>query len=186
MKKVLLIAMAITLCAGAAMADHLGIYTDQVATACTFSGPYPAAPATVDLYVVHRFSAGAKGSDFKVVDASGLIPASQTLLGTPQYLALGAWNTGWVIGYAFCYNGDIPVAKLSFYAFAPPADCASISIAADPNAAQGEPLAIDCSDAENIATGGVFHFNPNGTCTDCGEPNATQESTWGKVKALYR
>lgn len=188
MKKVLLIAMAITLCAGVAMADHIGIYTDEVATACTLDNPLPAFPSTVDLYIVHRFSAGATGSDFKVLDNSGLLPASQTLLGTPQYIGIGSWTNGIVIGYAFCYTGDIPVMKLSFYATAPAATCASLSVVADPNVAQGEVLAVDCNNAEQIATGGTFHFAPDSSpeCNDCGEPTPVKQSTWGQIKALYR
>jgi hypothetical protein len=184
MKKVLLIAMAITLCAGAAMADHIGIYTDVVATSCTLSSVLPF-PTVNHVYVVHRFTAGAKGSSWKVIDASGLIAASNTLLGTPQYLKIGEWNTGIIVGYAFCYFGDVPVMDLGFYAIGTPAVCASLTVVANPNQLQGEVVAIDCNDAEHVATGGVFHFNPNDTCLDCGEV-ATKQSTWGNVKALYR
>ncbi|HEX5132506.1 MAG TPA: hypothetical protein VFX92_08470, partial [Candidatus Krumholzibacteria bacterium] len=67
MKKVLLISLAIMMVAGSAMADHIGIYTDQVGTldACTIVPPQF---APFSLYVVHKLSTASTGSEFMITD----------------------------------------------------------------------------------------------------------------------
>jgi hypothetical protein len=187
-----MLAMAVMLCAGSAMAvDHIGVYSDNVnMDQCYLSNPLPAFPNVITLYIVHKFAdlhGGTSGSQFKVVDGSGLFFNGAAAIA--PFLTIGNYNTDWTIAYASCKNvGALPIATLSYFATAVPAACAQILIAPAPSAISGQIEAIDCNDVSAIATGGSFHFSPDGSCSDCDEPhpNAAKTSTWGNIKSLYR
>jgi hypothetical protein len=179
MKKVLMLALAITMVAGYAMADDIGIFTDQVGgTNCEYTatgiGP-------LDVYVVHR-TTGATGSQFKLVNSSSWSFNASVLGG---YLAIGDAFVDLSLAYGGCLAGpSLAVVKLSGFTFPFPAPpCGQISVVAAPN--KPGVIAVDCGFAELPATAGKIVFGNDGTCP-CIEPNATEESTWGKVKSLYR
>ncbi len=206
MKQVPWIVLAFTLGAGAAAADHIGVYPDEFASEACLNVPGPF-PRTLDAYVVHRFTAGSIGLSFRVVDDNtGMVPVSQTLSG-PQYVSSGSWDTGWVICYGSCYAGDVPVAKLTFSVPGAPPTCSSLMIVANPDVTQGTPVAIDCADEENVATAGRLTLNSDESCAciitargvretprhgpvalyaSACTPNPVRSGTWGRVKALYR
>ena len=189
MKKVLIFAMALTLCAGAAFADHIGLYTDQTGLTgnCT-STPTPGAPYAV--YVVHKLnSGGSKGSRFKV---TGLVPAPAGTFYTGYSMLNGFINingpdVGISCAYGFCdLAQDFGVLALNFFVTGAIPACSQLSIIADPIEAAGTVVVADCDDVVFSATGGTFFFSATGACAGCGEPNAVEQSTWGKVKSLYR
>jgi hypothetical protein len=163
MKKVLMIFLAVMMLAGAASADHLGIYSDQAASGCTLVAPGGFVPFSI--FVVHRFTAGATGSQFAVQDASGQAATGFAALGGP----------------------DIPAVQLNYSAVGNPTPCGLVKVIPAPSGG-GIIKYTDCNFAEIPATGGQFWFNSGTSCNDCDEPTpvATEESTWGKVKSLYR
>jgi hypothetical protein len=188
MKKVLLMAMALTLCAGAASADHFGLYSDIAGTSCVLAAP-PVGPPGFAVYVVHKFNAGAGAAQFKVNDTTGFFATSQA---TIAGLALGTWNTDWSIAYgAACLQGDLKIADLNFLYFGTALSCAtSMEIAPAPTAPiPGAITLVGCGGEFEAATGGRVYFGPTGnTCVDpsgC-DPTGVAETTWGGVKALYR
>ncbi len=178
-KKVLMLALAIMMIASYAMAgDHMGVYTDQAGTTCEFSAT---AVGPVDLYVVHK-TTGATGSQFKVVNTMDWTFNASVLNG---YLAIGDAFTDLSLAYGSCLVGpDLPVVQLSGFSFPLPGKtCGFLDIvAAD---VPQKLLTVDCTFAEVEITGGRLSFNNDGTCP-CGPVTATEESTWGKVKSLYR
>lgn len=186
MKKVLLMTLALTLCASAALADHIGVYQDQGGTNCVMTQFVPF-PATNAMYIVHKFNPGATAAQFKVADTSGMIPASQT---TP-FLALGTWNTDLSLAYGGCLIGDVVLMTLNFYVTAPPATCAqTLEIVPAPTTpVPGSIALVDCATPSgNLkpASGGRMFF-VNG-CVDpsaC-NPVGVSSTTWGGIKALYR
>jgi hypothetical protein len=190
MKKVLLMTLALTMCAGAAMADHIGIYADQAGMTCYLSG-LVTPPGNNAMYIVHKLNPGSTAAQFKVTDATagGLFPTTQT---TP-YLALGTWNTDWSLAYGGCVVNDHVLATLNFLWFGSPLACHQ-TLTIDPAPTSPVPGAValvDCSvpDAQlKTASGGrAFAGVPEDSCpASCNEPNATENSTWGQVKALYR
>ncbi len=188
MKKVLMMAMALTLCAGAASADHFGLYSDLAGTSCVLAAP-PAGPPGFGVYVIHKFNAGGGASQFKVIDTTGFFATSQS---TIAGLQLGTWNTDWSIAYGnACLTGDLNIATLNFLYFGSPLSCGNLlEIAPAPTSpVPGAISLVACDGSFEAATGGRMYFGPQGnTCvapTGC-DPNATAETTWGGVKALYR
>lgn len=181
MKKVLMLTLAIMMVAGSAMADQIGVYSDLQGMNCVGSVAL-SVPATV--YVIHHSDAGATASEFKVQDDSGLLNIGAVLPGS--FIAIGAWNTGVSVAYTACVGaGPILVYTLTYLALSPPGPCLGLSIVPDPAEANGIVKIADCGFLEIPASSGRFFFNPDGSCP-CVEPNPTQESTWGKVKSLYR
>jgi hypothetical protein len=191
-----MLAMAVMLCAGSAMAvgaDHIGIYSDNVnMNQCSLQA---ASFVIYDVYVVHKFAAtnhgGAKGSQFKVVNNTTMTNTGAAPIA--PFLQIGAWNTDWTLAYAVCQNSDaFPIAKLSFGFFSPPPaqipPCAPLLIVPAPSAISGQVESIDCNDVSAVATGGSFHFQPDASCAACDEPTQvpTHTSTWGAIKSLYR
>jgi len=184
MKKVLMFALCLSLCAGAAMADHLGIYADAAGTSCYKPAPYAFPPTLNNLYVVHKLNPGSQAAQFKVLDASGMFLSSAAV--TPPYLLIGTLTAGASVAYTSCVVGDHVVATLGYFFFGTVNPCGKVSIVPDPaHVPATDIVTVDCGFNEKIATGGSAYFGPD-TCGDCGEPNATEARTWGTIKALYR
>ena len=189
MKKILMLAMALMLCAGAVSAHHVGLYTDQTGLTqnCTAT-PTPGGPYAV--YAVHKFNVGGtKGSRFKV---TGLVPAPAGTFYTGYSMLNGFINInppelGISCAYGFCdLAQDFGILQLNFFVTGAIPACAELSVIADPIEAAGTVVYADCDDVVFSATGGTFHFTADGTCLSCNEPTSVQQSTWGKVKSLYR
>jgi hypothetical protein len=182
-----MLTLAISLCAGAAMADHIGVYTTALGADSDCQLDSYVAFAPFNVYLVHKFNeGGSTASQMKVNDLSGLQPLSQS---TP-YLALGTWNTDYSLAYGGCVIGDHTLATLQFLAFAPsgPVNCAGgLQVVAAPTSPIPGAIAYVECDFETVTpmSGGNFYFG-TGTCPNgCGEV-ATAETTWGGIKALYR
>ncbi|MCI0452190.1 MAG: hypothetical protein L0Z51_07340 [Candidatus Latescibacteria bacterium] len=188
MKKVLMMALALTMCAGAASADHFGLYSDVAGTSCVLAAP-PVGPPGFGVYVVHKFNAGAGAAQFRVTDTTGFFATTQS---TIAGLALGTWNDDWSIAYgAACLQDDLNIATLNFLYFGGPLAC-NTNLAIDPAPTSPIPGAIslvDCGGGFKAATGGRMYFGVTGdSCVDptgC-DPLGVAETTWGGVKALYR
>jgi hypothetical protein len=66
-----------------------------------------------------------------------------------------------------------------------PPPCSTINAVPAPDAWTGTIEVVDCADTKLIGRGQWVVINRDETCWWCGEGYPTQESTWGKVKALY-
>lgn len=187
MKKVLMLALALTMCAGAASADHIGIYGDQAGGNCWLTG-LVAPPGSNSFYVVHKLNVGSTASQFRVNDTSGLFATTQTF--PAGYLTIGTWNTDLSIAYGGCVIGDHVVATLSFLWFGAPANCGqTLAIVPAPTSPiPGEVALVDCavpSGNLETATAGTGYLLPGCVTGSC-DPNAATTSTWGQIKSLYR
>src|SRR4030095_15872272 len=98
MKRLLLLLSCLLVISSTAMADHIGVYSDATGESCDLGAPGQFNPNAA---VVHKFSAGATGSRFKVV-----FPAGTAFFGfnTP-YVPVGALNTDLSLGYGTCLSG---------------------------------------------------------------------------------
>ncbi|HEX5133567.1 MAG TPA: hypothetical protein VFX92_13910, partial [Candidatus Krumholzibacteria bacterium] len=145
--------------------------------------------APFSLYVVHKLSTASTGSEFMITDPNltGWSYSGSSVLN--GFLSIGSATTGLALAYGGCLAGPaISCVAINMFGFsATGAVCGRIDVVPSPTAG-GIIKIVDCEFIEFPATGGTAYVNPNGTCSDCNEPqpNATEESTWGKVKSLYR
>jgi len=190
MKKVLLMTLALMVCASAAMADHVGLYADQGGTNCALVTLAPA-PTLNPVYMIHKFNAnGATAIQYKVTDTTGLFFSNAAF--NPVFLVIGTYNTDLSVAYTSCLVGDVLVGTLNYFWFGNPiSGCgASDTIEAAPTSPiPGAIATVECDLATVTAiTGGKLWVGPNAATCPGGpcDPLAAQENTWGGVKALYR
>lgn len=164
--------MCALMIASVAMAvDQIGVFTDALGTSCNLGNI--AGQFSSSATVMHRYTPGATGSRFKIN-----FPPGTAFFGMPtQYVSIGVVQSDISFAYGGCVSGSIIIGQInaiyqSGVGQVVPADSFS------------DILFTDCSFAEKTATGLKFSVGPPGP--DCVEPIATEASTWGSVKALYR
>jgi hypothetical protein len=97
-------------------------------------------------------------------------------------------NAGVAFAYGSCITtGVIYLARITFTCMGEvvPPPCSTINAVPAPDASTGTIEVVDCADTKLIGRGQWVVINRDETCRWCGEGHPTQESTWGKVKALY-
>jgi hypothetical protein len=166
MKKVLLLMVAVLMISSVAMADHLGVYADCSGASCSLAPGFTSTAA-----VVHKFTLGATGVRFKVTLPAG---SSFFSFSTP-YTPVGSMTSDLSVGYGQCLVGTICVGNI--VAILNPGTINVLPADTFPNI-----LYTDCVFAEKSATGGDAYVGGTGDCHEV----ATEQSTWGQVKALYR
>jgi len=168
MKKVLLLTLAVLMISSVAMADHLGVYSDCTGSSCLVAPGFQSTTA-----VVHKFSLGTTLSRWKVTVPAGSNVFSFTTQNS--YPALGTATTDIAVAYGTCLTGSFCVG--TFAAIWAPGEI-QVTIA------DGQSMIIyaACDFGEHPATGGSAWVGVPGDCREV----ATEQSTWGSVKALYR
>jgi hypothetical protein len=178
MKRALLICCVITACASMAFAGAgaIGVYSASDGTNCNFTdspGGY------IPVYMVHTNSTGATASEFMLVR-----PAGWTFLGSiPVFdLNIGTPEAGIAISYEACKIGSFLVYQNNYLGDGTSPTCSNtvyVTAAPDKPGVQ----IINCTEGREYSDGGAGVVNGDGTC-DCNVP--VEETTWGKVKALYQ
>jgi hypothetical protein len=167
----------------------LGWYDDQVGTDCDLFVPSGAVPA--EWWLVHSICTNVEGVTFKtvappscltflfggVITTWGPPPGNET---TP-WLTIGGYSTEIGFSYQSCIDGPIILARLD--GLGPTSsDCCSLSV--DPGTLQGF-LCRGCGQPSiPIDIGVISYFQGDATC-ECVVPIALEESSWGRIKALY-
>jgi len=169
MKKVLLLTLACLMISSVAMADHLGVYSDCTGSSCLLAAGFNNGATAV----VHKFSLGATYSRWKTT-----FPAGSNVFGfTTQnsYPFIGNSATDISVAYGTCISGSFCIG--TFTAILAPGEVVL-------SAADGQPTVLwaDCDFGEFAGTGGSAWVGLTGDCREV----ATEQSTWGSVKALYR
>ena len=165
MKKVLLLMVAVLMISSVAMAGHVGIYTDGTGSSCSFA---PAFNPAVN--IIEKFSLGSTGIRFSMNPGANMIFGFNT-----PFVPVGALGSDLSLAYGQCLNGSIVLGTALM-------QLTGGTMQIIP--AQGFPNIIftDCSFGEYPATGGTAYVGTTGNCNEV----ATENSTWGQVKALYR
>jgi hypothetical protein len=168
MKKVLLLMVAVLMISSVAMsAPHYGVYSDCSGSSCSLVAGF-----TQTIALVEKFSTGTTGCRLKVA-----FPAGTNFFGfTTPYVPIGTLTSDLSLGYGVCLTGTNCLGTIAAIL----APGTAQVLAADTFA---NIIYTDCSFGELIGHGGTAYIGGTG---DCNEPNATQPSTWGQVKALYR
>jgi len=182
MKKfVLITAMLLAIAATPVLAqvEGLGLFADQAGLNCEVTD---AVEGIKRVYVVHLNSVGATGSEF-LVDTSASTMALIVAAVPAGFLSIGNSDTGISIAYQECRVGTFLVLTLTFDNFGTTAPCSYLHMLEDPNAVPPVRIWNDCFSFPHAFPGGQAIVNANGTCP-CDV--ATEATTWGTIKALYR
>lgn len=187
------IALAIALSAGTASAQgyggHIGLYSDSPGYSdCNLT---EAIYVTNSIYVVHTVVAQAYTAQFAVIHNW-----DNTIVGSVSYegnLAVGDIYEGVTVTYIGCQPLPHLLAVLRFIPLSPTPECTFLVVVPDPAVASGQIEVVDCDSNVLYATGGYACINMPLCCVIgggipdyCELPVATEATTWGQVKALYR
>jgi hypothetical protein len=190
MKKVLLLGLAIMLCASMAygQAGVVGIYADQAGTTC-FINPHTPGGYSLTVYLVHTLGGNATGVGFDMTSGGGFVgsPAFSTI--TIPFVAAGApWGaTGVGVGYGSCIATPIMVYSFLFNTTAEPA-CSYLAVGDAPLTAVFVGVEVnDCNlpfANSLLAPDTKFFLNGDqGSCGQCAVP--VLKKSWGKIKSMY-
>lgn len=179
-------------------AETLGVYVDEVGENCWLMD----VPGPHAVYVMCRFSQGATGARFRVEYSSAF---TGTLLSSssPWLNVTGDPTTGATVMFDnHCLFGTFTVMQLNFMFVGGSPNCSWIRTAKHPLSVAIGPEVFDCA-FQSVYTKWEGTHITNTAPTEC--PNdidweehthfcrpywnptvATESSTWGAVKALYR
>lgn len=169
MKRFVLVAMALMLCASMAFAQQsVMVFSDLGGASCSWTD---AAPALQPVYVFHTNTAGATAGEWTLVP-----PASWSYLGesSPFTLVIGSSINGISISYQACLFGTFQLSTVNFFSSGLEGPCTLFGI-------EGIQI-IDCAQGREFPDGGHGIVNPDPSC-ECDVP--VEETTWGGIKALY-
>ena len=186
-KRSLLIAFCLVLCASTAFAQRglgsIDVFTDLTSFSCDFTD-------TGGLLQVHVFVTHANDGT-TAAQWMMKIPSAWTYLGTtsPFQTVIGDPLNGISIAYGQCLTGDFLIATVNFLGDGGSPVCSHIRIVPDPTAPSGLIEIVDCQTEPEkwlFYPLGVGVVNGDARCPCGGWPWPVQETTWGKVKALYQ
>ena len=167
--------ICLTSAPGTVEGAHLSIYSDPALTQCTLSD---ASPRVSSVYVAETTDA-ATGVRFRVAPSPGF--TGVWLGDSSPYQPIGSSQTDLSLGFGACLAGKFLVLTLTYQLFGT-STCSELAIAP----AVGFPVSIcvPCAGETPCVGDQPLHVNCSGSF-DCG-PLATESTTWGKVKSLYR
>lgn len=167
MKKVLMLMVAVLMISSVAMAGHIGIYTDASGSSCVFATGFNS-----NVHIIEKFSPGTTGVRFKMNPS-----ASQVFGFNTPFVPVGSLTTDLSLAYGQCLASPTVLGTVIM----------QLNASTTPmqiQAADGFPFILwtDCNFGELPGTGGIAHVGQSGNCGEI----ATEQSTWGQVKSLYR
>jgi hypothetical protein len=189
MKKALDVVLAITLVgiivsSATAQVPNIQVYFDpahsQVQTVCG-----PVGTLTTLYVVMNNWNMNVTGVDFSINYSPGLIWLADNLPNPATQTSIGQSPTGIAIAYANCCflaAGDDPEVLLPLVLWSPSCTCdgpaMAVVVGGYTPLGKTQPTAVRKEDFQEFGGVGM-------TSIICGDV-ATEPSTWGKVKALYR
>lgn len=177
MKRLLIFALGFLFVSSAAFpqAGHIGLYSDASFTDCELIDNIPEVKT---VYVVHKYTPGATGSQFDIGSGGGFncIWIAETSIDT-RICDPGPCP---YISYGGCLASDIVVKVLTYFCQGISAPCAYLQIV--PKEGNTVIVVYDCDSGALVGNGGIMYVNADGSCF-CRVPS--EETHWGKIKALY-
>lgn len=160
----------------------IGLYADAAATSCNLvPGGF------LQVHVIHMRHTGMTASQF-AAPAPGCMNA--VYLGDQ-----GMWPTqignsqdGVSLGYGACLTAPTYLMVINYSVEGDVDPCCLYPVLPDPHAPSGEIVGVDCSNNLTGIGGGtaVVNANPGCSCSDGGDPVPVVETTWGRIKTMYR
>ena len=172
----------VCLVAGLAHGDTIGLYADPSGMNCNII----ASAGVVNVYVVHVTS-GATASEFRAPKPACWNGA--TWIGDQDpfggvCIGCGDSQTGRSRAYGMCLAGAVHILTISYFVPAPGEPCCLYPVLPHPGSPGGEVEIVDCEFTLRIATALTATVNGGAACP-CGYPVPVEETTWGRMKALY-
>lgn len=174
--KCLVLAAWVVLLAFASSADagrKLSIYSDAALTQSSIDDN---APGIVSLYVVDTGFLGATGVRFSTEPSAGF--TGVWLGDASSFVTVGSSPTDISVGYAACRPAPVLVLTMSYQLFGISAPCSELRVAPPDGFTCVYASDFNCSFIEGCIPE-LGHLRVN-----C--PVASDPTTWGRVKALYR
>jgi len=132
---------------------------------------------------VHMNTTGALASQF-AAPAPPCMTGVTWLADYPQYLvAIGNSQQGIAIAYGVCSASPIQVLTIQYFASGLSQTCCMYPVIPSMGAPSGQIEVVDCSETLLWGSGLTSSVNADETCM-CGAVKV-EESTWGRVKAIY-
>lgn len=173
----------VSLLCGSAAGDTLGLYGDPTGTNCNI---VPLVSMMTSVYVIHTSPQGATAAEFKAPKPAcwtgGVYLSDQSPF--PCLIGCGDSQTGRSIGYGSCQSGSFLITTIQYFNISPSGSCCPYPLLPHPNSGERGVEVMDCSFTVVTAEGLVSTVN-GGTACPCGYAVANEETTWGKMKALY-
>jgi len=154
------------------LGGRLALFTDSTYADTTI---VDVAPGTLTVYVVHLGIASAAASQFSVRAHDGFtgVWVEET---SPFSVTVGDSPNGIAIDYGGCKLTPILVLAITYQLLGTSAPCGYLAVEPHPGSMTGMIDVVTCTDPA-YASGGTVG-------TEC--PLPTTESTWGRIKSLYR
>ena len=175
-----LLLVSITFSATASIAqDKVELFVDEGRTVCSLSDNVP---AVVSLHVFLTGPDNATLVGFKATLPDCWQGATWLADVTP-YVSIGTSQGEMSVAFGQCLTPPVHAVEIQVATSGTSLPCCEVKIL--------QPISfplqiVDCGFAEVNATAGQsVMVNPNASCP-CTTPVATESSTWGRVKALYR
>jgi len=158
--------------------DTIGLFNDPAGLSCNLTDTY----GLKNVYVVHFSPGGASASEFSVPKPACWTNAIYLSISVPwEYY--GDPQTGMVMPYGTCRTGTTLVITVNFFMQGTSPACCLYPLLGSALAG-GQVRSVDCSNQPLPAVGLVATINGDATCP-CGNPVSVEDTTWGRVKALY-
>ena len=178
----LLVVAALAVPATAHSTEAIQIAADEQGLNCMLSD---APPRVVDVYVLVRSLVGVTAASFRVWQSPGFTgQLSGVTVSDASYFWLGDVESGVDVAFAACLTGQVPVARLTYVVLGTSESCSYLDVLAKVDDEMGTPWLLDCAFMVTPPAVWALAINWVNGCGIC--PNATQQTTWGAVKALYR
>jgi len=156
----------------------IGVYSDTGGTNCNVVD----VAGVVSVYVVLVGGDGAAYTWFALHETPGL---AMTYLNetVQQPLSHGNTRIGIQIGFGTCLNGPAHLLTVRYSGTGTTSTCQAIEVVANPARASGRVEIMDCAQVVHTRGNGAALVRNDGGCSCAVE---TSESSWGRVKSLYR
>jgi hypothetical protein len=163
-----------------AQAGRIGLFSDIAGTNCAITD---AAPGLLPVYAVHIGTSGATACEFSAPKPTCF--TASYLSDTAVFgVSLGTSPVGVSIGYGVCKTVDTHVLTINFFAQGTTLPCCIYPVGPHTLTGATTPQMVDCEEALINAAGQSGVVNSNLSCT-CPMIIPAQDSSWGKIKALY-
>jgi hypothetical protein len=162
----------------------IGLYADAAATSCNL---VPLAGTLYQVHVIHMRHTGMAGSHFAAPapDCMNAVHLGDQGMWPTQ---IGNSQDGLSLGYGGCLTAPTYLMVINYFVEGDVDPCCLYPVLPDPHRADGEIVGVDCSPNLVVIGGGTAVVNANSGCMcgDGGDPVLVEETTWGRIKMMYR